>query len=619
VIKSVMAFYILLYCTFSFAQVEQNASLTERVKVISDSIIKYSQKTQNIPGVVVSVVHEGELIFSQGYGYAHEPNGIAVDPTSTQFSVASISKTFTYTALMQLIEEGRLSMDDEVTQILDLSQNAQEFGTLKIRHLFTHTAGFEDGYLGHWMANVSSENPPLLEYVKSLAPKRVRQSDEFVVYSNYASALAGAVIEKVTGQPFKLYMLNNVLLPLGMRNSTFENGSLIEQLGLTRAVGHYWNGVSYDTYGDAYVSNGMTPAAGLLTTANDIAKFMIAHLEEEKDDILFAKTKKRMHDPLFGNHAFLDQNAHGFWTSSTAGFETLFHTGSVSGTLSHMVLVPKLKFGIFISANISNSIDLVMYFIDTMLSTLFPSELNALERFEGTDLKQYSGEYLNLRRNFSTYEGAFEFPITVSSTDEFLIIKLFDKTHRLISIGKHRFIDQLTGEKVVFQPKEGGGFWLLRGNTVFEPIGTVDNTTSFIKLLFVVAGMSVLVLMIALNRKIYSVKKLQATYCVSIPLILLACSFLLQLAMVALTINIQGPDVEILMVKGPPISFHIFQGLLIVNVVIAAFSAFMLVKRWDQVQWHIVSKLFHSLFVGLCISSFFWAIYLHLLTPFLTF
>ena len=618
-IRALVLFYVLLYCTFLHAQPEQSLSLTERIALLSDSVIKYAMTTQHIPGVAISVVHDGELIFSKGYGNANEAKGITVDPASTRLSVASISKTFTYTALMQLIEEGRLNMDDEVSEILDLDNNAQEFGSLKVRHLFTHTAGFEDGYVGHWMANAISDNLSLLDYIKSNAPKRIRKSDEFIVYSNYASALAGAVIEKVTGQPFKRYMLNNILLPLGMHHSTFEQPPFAEDEGITRAVGHHWTGSSYDTYDDEYVSNGMTPAAGLLTTADDIAKFMIAHLEEDKDDILFAKTKKRMHRPLFTNHPFLSQNAHGFWTSPPGSYETLSHTGSVSGTLSHMVLLPRLNFGIFISANTNNSLDLILRFVDTNLSILFPTESDTIKPFNDTDLEQYNGDYLSLQRNFSTFERAFTFPVTVSSSNQFLLVGFYGETHRWIPIGKHQFIDQLTGERLVFQPKEEGGFWLLRGNTVFEPIGMVDNTLSFLNLLYVLAIMSVIILVIALNRQVYSVETVKGTAYVTASFVLLACSFLLSLAMVVLTMNIQGPDFDALMAEGAPVTFHILQVLLIVNMLVSIISAYMLFRKWTLLNWHMASKLFHSTFLAICISCLLWATYLRLLTPLLAF
>lgn len=292
-------------------------------------------------------------------------------------------------------------------------------------------------------------------------------------------------------------------------------------------------------------------------------------------------------------------------------------TGSVSGTLSHMVLVPQHKFGIFISANAPNSLDLIFGFVDTVLATLFPTEPDTIKRFDYADLEQYTGDYLNLRRNFSTFERAFEFPVTVSSTTEYLLVGFYGETHRWIPIGNHRFIDQQTGEKLVFKPKEGGGFWLLRGNTVFEPIGIVDNTTSFLTLLFVVAGMSIVILIVALNRQVYSVEKVKGTASVSAPFILLACSFLLSLAMITLTANVQGPEFDTLMVEGPPVFFHVFQILLIIKLLVAIFGAFELFRKWNQLKWHIVSKLFHSLFVAVSVSCFFWAMYLHLLTPIL--
>jgi CubicO group peptidase (beta-lactamase class C family) len=173
----------------------------------------------HIVGVAVSVVKDGKLFFAKGYGYADLENNIRVDPEATLFKLGSLTKLFTWTAVMQLAEQGKLDLDADVNTYLDFRIPDTYPQPITLKHLMAHTSGFED--LHAEMVTLAEENllPPR-EWLASHIPARVRPPGEVAAYSNYGAALAGYIVARVSGQSYSQYVQEHILDPLGMEGTT---------------------------------------------------------------------------------------------------------------------------------------------------------------------------------------------------------------------------------------------------------------------------------------------------------------------------------------------------------------------------------------------------------------
>ena len=270
-----------------------------------DGVMATSMRNNHVPGAVVVVVKEGEVFFAKGYGYADLENKIPVDPATTLFRPGSVSKLFTWTAIMQLVEEGKLDLDKDVNTYLDFEIPDTFSEPITLRNILTHTAGFED--IGNGLFKIDETLVSSLEtYVKEYQPARVFPPGTTGAYSNYGSALSGYIVERITGMAFEDYIAENILRPLGMNHSTFEQPlppSLIDDM----AEGYNHVNAEYIKASFEFVVG--NPAGALSATGLDMANFMIAHLQDgrfKNTQILSPETTQQMHSPLYRPDPQLD-------------------------------------------------------------------------------------------------------------------------------------------------------------------------------------------------------------------------------------------------------------------------------------------------------------------------
>ena len=224
-IASTMILIIGLLLSFSMpAQAQTPASGPSDQAELSaflDGVMSTSMKSNYVPGAVVVVV-DGEVFFAEGYGYADLENKTPVDPATTLFRPGSVSKLFTWTAVMQLVEAGKLDLDADVNTYLDFDIPATYTQPITLRLIMTHMSGFEDK--GDGLFKLDEEAVSSLEtYIKTNLPARVFPPGQYGAYSNYATALSGYIVERVSGIPFEQYIAKNILQPLQMQHSTFSN------------------------------------------------------------------------------------------------------------------------------------------------------------------------------------------------------------------------------------------------------------------------------------------------------------------------------------------------------------------------------------------------------------
>ncbi len=305
----------------------------------------------HVPGAVVAVIKNGRVLYAHGYGYADVQKRTPVDPATSLFRIGSTSKLFTWTAVMQLVQQGKLDLDADVnTYLKDFKIPATFSKPVTLRSLMTHSPGFEDGALGYLIANDSTQVKSIDETLKEHIPARVRPPLVLSSYSNYGAALAGLIVQNVSGVPFNDYIQRNILEPLDMHHTTFQEPlpANLKPDGVTAYV--YDNGV-YEPKPFEYVG-GFRPAGSVSASALDMTHFMIAHLQDGRygdKRILDSATAERMHTRNFANDPRLPAMALGFYEQRMGGVRVIGHEGDTQYFHTAMFIVPTAQVGIFMS------------------------------------------------------------------------------------------------------------------------------------------------------------------------------------------------------------------------------------------------------------------------------
>lgn len=391
-----------------------------------DGFITNQMQEHNIVGVTLAVVHEGEVILLKGYGYADLDQKTPVDPLKTVFRPGSTSKLFTWTAVMQLVEQGKLDLDADVNSYLDFeipghlynSGRSAEPAPVTLRHLLTHTAGFEDQGSGLFVLK-AEEMLSLEAYLKSNIPARVFPPGEVMAYSNYGTALAGYIVELVSGLPFAEYVETNTFKPLSMNNSTFHQ-PLPEHLAPNMAGAYKFVNGEYHRGSFEFIS--ALPAGSMSSTADDMSRFMIAHLQDGRygeNRILSEAAIREMHSSQFTHHPAQDGMTLGFIEQTINGRRLINHGGNTFLFATGCWLLPEEKTGLFISYNGGTGLEreaLIKAFMDRYyparesLTVITPSS-DSIPRTAAL-----VGEYHPNRSNFSTAEKLFSLFSAVNFT-----------------------------------------------------------------------------------------------------------------------------------------------------------------------------------------------------------
>jgi CubicO group peptidase (beta-lactamase class C family) len=320
-----------------------------------DGLLPSSMAIGDIAGATVAIVKNDALLLTRGYGFADVEKRTPVDPAQTLFRPASISKLFTWTAVMQQVEAGKLDLDHDINEYLDFKIEGYGGEPIKLRHLMTHTAGFEESLLDLLITDINKLKP-LGAALKDSIPARIYRPGTVPAYSNYGASLAGYIVSRVAGVPFEQYIEEHIFKPLKMEHSTFRQpvpAALREQLSNSYATASSGKPVPFELGSDS-------PAGALSATAPDMARFMMAHLNggllpggDESNRILKPETTELMHSVANRPAPGVDAMAHGFYEQSRNGVHAIAHGGDLTAFHSELVLIPSAKVGLFVSFNSS--------------------------------------------------------------------------------------------------------------------------------------------------------------------------------------------------------------------------------------------------------------------------
>ncbi|KRA53771.1 serine hydrolase [Pseudoxanthomonas sp. Root65] len=316
-----------------------------------DGFMPYALANGDIAGAVVVVVKDGQVLVQKGYGYADLATRTPVDPDATLFRPGSVSKLFTWTAVMQLVGQGKLDLDADVNQYLDFKLPERDGKPVTLRQVMTHTTGMEEQIRGLITAQ-QDEITPLGDALKHWTPERIHVPGATPAYSNYATALAGYIVERVSGQSFDDYLDAHIFKPLGMTRSSFRQPLPPALLaGMSKGYAKASDGEAKE-----YEFISLAPAGSLAATGTDMAKFMIAHLQDGAFGdarILDAPTAQKMHGTGQASVGPLNRMMLGFYETSVNGHRAISHGGDTQWFHSDLQLFLDDGIGVFVSMNSS--------------------------------------------------------------------------------------------------------------------------------------------------------------------------------------------------------------------------------------------------------------------------
>ncbi len=376
-----------------------HALTAEDVGAFLDGIVPVQLERDDVAGAVVAIVKDGKELFAQGYGYADVAKRTPVSVDNTLFRPGSISKLFTWTAVMQLVEQGKLNLDHDVNDYLDFKIPATFPQPITLRNIMTHTSGFAETAKDLILTD-PKDLTPLRTYLVTHMPTRIFPPGVTPAYSNYATSMAGYIVQRVSGMPFDDYINEKIFQPLNMRHTTF-----VQPLpdNLKPLISNGYRLASSPPAKFELVQ--AWPAGSVSISAMDMTHFMLAHLQNGEYNgarILRPETAQEMHSRQFAPHPAMNGMALGFYEESRNGHRIFGHGGDTVYFHSDLHLIPDAGIGFFVSYNSlgkgggSARTELWQKFLDRYLPYTPPSQPTAATAVQ--DGRLVSGLYMSSRR-----------------------------------------------------------------------------------------------------------------------------------------------------------------------------------------------------------------------------
>ena len=313
-----------------------------------DGVVPLQIERADIAGAVVAVVKDGKVLFAKGYGYSDYQKKIRVSPENTLFRPGSISKLFTWTSVMQLVEQGKLDLDRDVNAYLDFKM-ASNFGKpTTLRDIMTHRPGLQETIKDLFVGS-EKDLRPMAQYLPTHLPAQIFPPGTIPAYSNYATTVAAYIVQRAANQPFDAYVEQHILKPLEMSHATFRQ-PLPDDLKPLMSNGYQV--ASEAAKGFEYVE--VAPAGSLSASAESMAHFMIAHLQNGRygdAQILKPETAVQMHQRQQGWPAAMNAMCLGFYEESRNGQRIIGHGGDTQWFHSDLHLLLDANVGFFVSYN----------------------------------------------------------------------------------------------------------------------------------------------------------------------------------------------------------------------------------------------------------------------------
>jgi len=321
---------------------QSEPSLPPELRGNIDDAARQVLKTTGVPSASVAVVQDGKIAYVQAYGEAQlDPQKAAT--TAMRYSIGSISKQFTATAILMLAEEGKLSLDDPVSKYVSGLTDGDK---VTIRELLSHTSGYQD----YWPQDYAP--PMMLQPITAdgIMDRWARKPLDFPPgtkwqYSNTNYVIAGVIVEKVSGMPLLQFLSQHVFTPLGMKSvadtdknklpATDPTGYMRYALGPLRPAGKEGRGW-------------MFAAGELAMTAEDLARWDISMIDET---VLKPASYREMETETLLKNGVGTRYGLGVTVTSNNGHRTLEHGGEVLGFVADNIVLPDDKMAVVVLTN----------------------------------------------------------------------------------------------------------------------------------------------------------------------------------------------------------------------------------------------------------------------------
>ena len=580
------------------AQAQEAAEL----ETFIDALMTGQLEEYQIPGSVVVIVQDGEVALAKGYGYANVERETKIDPETSIFRIASISKLFTYTAVMQLAEEGKLDLDAPIVDYLNSAgisiEGIDERTTAK--HLMTHTAGFEEW---SWFYSRDAEDMrPLSTIFSEQFPAQIRPPGTLAAYSNSGIGLLGLIVEIASGMTWADYIEAHILEPLDMTHTTGHQpvpDDLVESL----VTGYRLAGGDQQAQDFTFVPLG--PAGGMSASGLDIAQFMLAHLQAG-EGILEPETTQTMHSTLFQHDPRLPGMAYGFFETQYSGQRTIGHSGTIANFISHLWLVPEHDLGIFISYNSKRGMMAQFAFAQAFFAHYYPHDPAPALSLDAEELKPFTGTYRSTMINLTT-------PQKFNNLMQTMIVRLGNNGNlqlysgvippmELEPIGEGLFRDVNSGERVVIAERDGLRHVFIENwpDYAFTEIAWYDSPQLHLLLLFVALFVFLSVIIASarsayVNRRLAEPPKPFGRWARITAFVMSLLFFALIVARVIAMIVGMG--------FGIPVYLTAISTAIPVAVILAFVTVVFAVFAWSRRAWGVGARLRYSLvaLVGLVV------------------
>lgn len=367
-----------------------------------DGILPLQLERSDIAGATVLVMQNGNILLKKGYGLADVKSMKPVDPDTTIFRLASISKLFTWISVMQLEEQGKLNLDTDVNRYLDFEIHPAFGQPITLRNLMTHTGGFEE-VLNDIIVIDQKDAVSLRDDLIRNQPRRLFPPGQITAYSNYGVGLASYIVQRISGEPFEQYVHNHIFVPLGMMHSSFHQ-PLEKPLASLPSEGYRGSTLKPPV---GFEMLNPVGAGGLSSTAADMGRFGQALLNGGELDgkrILKPETLAEMWTPQFRASNQMPPICMGFYQEWRNDLRWIGHGGDLIAFHSQFFVEPQKKIVLFVSYNSAGSSSRARpEIIDMFSDRYFPatSQPQFLQNWD-PGMRAIAGAYETTRRADST-------------------------------------------------------------------------------------------------------------------------------------------------------------------------------------------------------------------------
>ncbi|MBW2558621.1 MAG: beta-lactamase family protein [Deltaproteobacteria bacterium] len=607
---------------------------TAEVEAFFDNLVPKLLEKYHVPGGAISLVKDGKLLFAKGYGFANLDTGKPVHAGETLFRIASISKLFTWIAVMQQVEAGTIDLDADVNRYLKRFKIPETFPgrPVTMRHLMTHTAGFDDHIEPRIYSKDPSDLEPLWVFLKRTWPPQIRPPGEISVYSNYGTCLAALIVEEVSGMALEEYIGKRITRPLGMNRTTIAQ-PLPGRLASGMSVGYVYGKDGHVPQEFELVR--VAPAGAVSTTATDMAKFMIAQLQLGRygdERILGEAAAREMQSPQFSPAPRVNSICLGIYETPLHGLRMIGHAGDTVFFHSNLFLIPQEQVGLFVTCNSPGGSPLRNDLRTAFLDRYYPVQDAPRPPNKETQqrIPALEGTYESMIYNATTIE-KYLFPLlqfTIKATPKGTMMASFRKYVSEVEEVKPYTFRSVTGvrafhgDQVFVRNPEGHVTHYYLANAPFLPFKRIPlfATTRFVdmvKIICIAVFLSVFIWPVrAIIRKREKLKEIDAPILGQTARWVTGSAAILLLLFVLLlsTMMSQTNLVEqfLTSISVPPALIL----LLVMPIIAAALTLFVIplnVLAWVKKYWTFQDRIHYTLLTAALVAFMWWLDFYNLL------